>query len=82
MNFDSLNKTCSLDIDRKQSQKHDQEPLALIGIGCRFPGGVRDAESFWNLIASGTSAITEVPAERWNADRFYHPDPEGTQSFR
>ena len=75
MTFDSLNKTCSLDIDRKQSQKHDQEPLALIGIGCRFPGGVRDAESFWNLIASGTSAITEVPAERWNADRFYHPDP-------
>ncbi len=49
--------------------------MALVGIGCRFPGGGRDAESFWNLIASGTSAITEVPADRWNADRFYHPDP-------
>jgi thioester reductase-like protein len=57
------------------SPKHEQEPLALVGIGCRFPGGGRDAESFWNLMASGTSAISEVPADRWNADRFYHPDP-------
>lgn len=53
--------------------------LALVGIGCRFPGGARDATSFWSLIASGRSAITEVPPDRWNADRFYHPDPLATE---
>jgi thioester reductase-like protein len=51
-----------------------REPLALVGIGCRLPGGVRDAESFWKMLIEGRSGITEVPADRWNSDRFYHPD--------
>jgi len=50
-------------------------PLALVGIGCRLPGGSRDTASFWKMLAEGRTGITEVPVDRWCADRFYHPDP-------
>src|SRR4051812_21776223 len=40
------------------------DPIAIIGIGCRLPGGVDDPRSFWELMASGTDAIVNIPAER------------------
>lgn len=43
-------------------------------MGCRFPGGANDPQSFWELLRNGADAITEVPKERWNASRFYHPN--------
>lgn len=49
-------------------------PLAVVGIGCRFPGGVTDVASFWDLLVNGRSGIVEVPENRWNRDRYYHPD--------
>lgn len=49
-------------------------PLAVVGIGCRFPGGVTDPASFWELLIEGRSGIIEVPDDRWNRDRFYHPN--------
>jgi acyl transferase domain-containing protein len=79
MNQDSLNRSLVTDDNGKVEELDFREPIAIVGIGCRFPGNARDAESFWNLIASGTSAITEVPADRWNADRYYHPDPLATE---
>jgi phthiocerol/phenolphthiocerol synthesis type-I polyketide synthase D len=51
------------------------EPVAVVGIGCRFPGDVAGPESFWRLLVNGEDAITEVPADRWDADAFYDPDP-------
>ncbi|UZO79161.1 amino acid adenylation domain-containing protein [Aquimarina sp. ERC-38] len=42
------------------------DPIAIIGIGCRFPGGVSDLEGYWELLSKGKDAITEVPVERWN----------------
>ncbi|MBL0385639.1 acyltransferase domain-containing protein [Tumebacillus sp. ITR2] len=54
--------------------KQGYEPIAIVGIGCRFPGGVRDPESFWNLLREGVDAVTEVPADRWDTQRFYHPN--------
>jgi hypothetical protein len=39
------------------------EPIAIIGIGCRFPGGANDPERFWRLLREGVDAITEVPAD-------------------
>ncbi|MEM7012509.1 MAG: polyketide synthase, partial [Verrucomicrobiota bacterium] len=51
-----------------------REPLAIIGIGCRFPGGAEDTESFWNMLAEGRSGIIEVPENRWDRERYYHPD--------
>ena len=52
-----------------------REPIAIVGIGCRFPGGVSNPEDFWALLESGTDAITEVPDDRWNARSFFDSDP-------
>jgi acyl transferase domain-containing protein/NADPH:quinone reductase-like Zn-dependent oxidoreductase/NAD(P)-dependent dehydrogenase (short-subunit alcohol dehydrogenase family)/acyl carrier protein len=50
------------------------EPIAIVGMGCRFPGGASTPERFWQLLQSGTDAIREVPPERWNVDDYYDPD--------
>ena len=50
------------------------EPIAIIGIGCRFPGA-NDPESFWRLLHDGVDAITKVPKERWDIDSLYDPEP-------
>jgi acyl transferase domain-containing protein len=51
------------------------EPVAIVGMACRFPGGANDPESFWQLLCKGVDAIGEVPPERWNAEEFYDPNP-------
>nr|AOG74797.1 polyketide synthase [Byssovorax cruenta] len=53
-----------------------EEPIAIVGIGCRYPGGVRDPDSFWRLLEQGVDAISVVPKERWDIDAYYDPDPE------
>ncbi|HEX6042106.1 type I polyketide synthase, partial [Longimicrobium sp.] len=50
------------------------EPIAIVGIGCRFPGA-DGPEAFWRLLWEGTDAVTEVPADRWDVDALYDPDP-------
>jgi acyl transferase domain-containing protein/aryl carrier-like protein len=50
------------------------EPLAIIGIGCHFPGGAHSPQAFWELLRAGVDAIREVPADRWDARKFYDPD--------
>ncbi len=52
-----------------------REGIAIIGIGCRFPGGVDDCESFWKLLVEGREGVCDVPADRWNVERFYDPEP-------
>jgi acyl transferase domain-containing protein/acyl carrier protein len=52
------------------------EPIAVIGIGCHYPGGAEGPEAFWELLVSGRDAITEVPPERWDAWALYDPDPQ------
>src|SRR5262245_398273 len=52
-----------------------REPIAIVGIGCRFPGGVNNLESFWQLLCNGVDAITEVPPDRWDINAYYDPDP-------
>src|SRR5947209_5443682 len=51
-----------------------REPIAITGIGCRFPGAANDAAAFWSLLIEGRSAISEVPNERWSIERYYHAD--------
>jgi phthiocerol/phenolphthiocerol synthesis type-I polyketide synthase B len=51
------------------------EPVAVVGIGCRMPGGITGPEGYWQFLVEGRDAITEVPADRWDADAFYDPDP-------
>jgi len=57
-----------------QNREAKTEPIAIIGIGCRFPGA-HGPEAFWQLLREGVDAITEVPAERFNLHAFYDPDP-------
>jgi acyl transferase domain-containing protein/NADPH:quinone reductase-like Zn-dependent oxidoreductase/NAD(P)-dependent dehydrogenase (short-subunit alcohol dehydrogenase family)/acyl carrier protein len=50
--------------------------IAIVGIGCRFPGGAHDAPSFWRLLHEGRSAVREIPPERWSLDGFYDAAPD------
>jgi acyl transferase domain-containing protein/acyl carrier protein len=53
-----------------------REPIAIIGIGCRFPGGAHNPEQFWNVLAEGVDGIIDVPADRWDFRKFYDADKE------
>lgn len=49
-------------------------PIAIVGLGCRFPGGSSSGEKFWDLLVKKKSARKETPPDRFNVDSFYHPD--------
>ena len=51
------------------------EPVALIGMACRFPGGVNTPEEFWEFLLAGRNGIVQIPSDRWDVDAFYDPDP-------
>ncbi|MCF2151836.1 acyltransferase domain-containing protein [Desmonostoc muscorum LEGE 12446] len=57
------------------AEQKKREPIAIIGIGCRFPGGVNDPQTFWHLLQNGVDAIDKIPPQRWNVEHYYHPDP-------
>lgn len=63
------------------AENRNREPIAIIGVGCRLPGGarspagVRTADAFWGILQDGVDAVREVPAERWDASAFFDPDP-------
>jgi acyl transferase domain-containing protein/acyl carrier protein len=62
-----------------------QEPVAIVGIGCRFPGGVRNPQELWQLLTAGTDAISALPQDRdWDVHGSYDPDPDhgGTSYVR
>jgi phthiocerol/phenolphthiocerol synthesis type-I polyketide synthase D len=59
----------------KASRLSAAEPVAVVGIGCRFPGDAVGPERYWTFLASGGNAVSEVPPDRWDADAFYDPDP-------
>ena len=52
----------------EEFERRLSEPVAIVGLGCRFPGGVVDADTLWDLVASGADAVRRVPATRWPTD--------------
>ncbi|MCB9551725.1 MAG: hypothetical protein H6705_07540 [Myxococcales bacterium] len=50
--------------------------VAIVGMACRLPGGVRDPDALWRLLVEGREGIVEVPPDRWDVDAWYDPDPE------
>ncbi len=66
------------------AERQHHEPIAIIGMACRFPGESNSPEAFWQLLQNGVDAITEVPATRWPVDEYYdaNPDAAGKVSTR
>lgn len=57
-------------------ERASKEPIAIVGMGCRFPGGANSPESYWELLKQGVDCITEIPRDRWDIDSLYDPDPD------
>lgn len=58
-------------------------PIAIVGVGGRFPGDASNPEKLWDLLSQGRSARSTIPKDRYNIDAFYHPHAEraGAQNF-
>jgi phthiocerol/phenolphthiocerol synthesis type-I polyketide synthase B len=57
------------------SERSRREPIAIVGMACRLPGGVLNPDQYWQLLEEGRDAVTEAPPERWSLDEYYDPDP-------
>jgi phthiocerol/phenolphthiocerol synthesis type-I polyketide synthase A len=71
---EALRKIDDLTAQLEIAQKGDTEPIAVVGMGCRFPGGANSTAEYWRLLQDGASGIVRVPPERWDADAFYSED--------
>jgi len=60
--------------ERPDSPMLAAEPIAIVGIGCRFPGNVNSTEDCWRVFADGVDTVTEVPPDRWSLKEYYDPD--------
>jgi acyl transferase domain-containing protein/NADPH:quinone reductase-like Zn-dependent oxidoreductase/NAD(P)-dependent dehydrogenase (short-subunit alcohol dehydrogenase family)/acyl carrier protein len=56
-------------------ERSAREPIAIIGMGCRFPGGASTPEAFWRILREGVDAVTEIPNSRWNVEDYYDAQP-------
>ncbi|WP_448265689.1 SDR family NAD(P)-dependent oxidoreductase [Nostoc sp. DSM 114159] len=59
-----------------EKPQQEEDPIVIVGMACRFPGGANDLESFWQLLEQGKDAVREIPSDRWDMQAWYHPDPD------
>lgn len=69
MHSNELNQANCADVETCQQD----DAIAIIGIGCRFPGDANNPNAFWRLLSNGVDAIGEIPQDRWNIDRYFSP---------
>ncbi len=68
-------------IDRLQAkldeaERATSEPIAIVGMGCRYPGGITNPDEYWRFLVDGGDGVREVPGDRWDIDAYYDPDPD------
>src|SRR6202042_2440884 len=69
----------------EEMERREREPIAIVGVACRYPGGVQSAEDLWELVRDGRNGISGLPTDRgWDLEHLYHPDPDhrGTSYVR
>ncbi|MEL6787211.1 MAG: polyketide synthase [Cyanobacteria bacterium J06607_15] len=62
-------------LERDVLKYRQTEPIAIVGMGCRFPQGANTPEAYWQLLRDGIDTVAEVPGERWDIEQYYDPDP-------
>ncbi|MCP4214103.1 MAG: aminotransferase class III-fold pyridoxal phosphate-dependent enzyme, partial [bacterium] len=68
-----------LSTDENKSN-HQNEPIAVIGMACRFPGGANSPDAFWEMLEQGRGTVADIPKERWDADAYYGEETEAGKS--
>ena len=71
---EALHKIDELSARLQIAEKGDTEPIAVVGMGCRLPGGVNNPAEYWQFLRDGGSGVVRVPADRWDADAYYSDD--------
>src|SRR3954469_727176 len=71
---EALRKIDDLSARLEIAEKGDTEPIAVVGMGCRLPGGVNNPVQYWELLLDGASGVIRVPEERWDADAYFSAD--------
>ncbi|MBU1862271.1 MAG: type I polyketide synthase [Candidatus Omnitrophica bacterium] len=61
---------------KEENFKNPQSSIAIIGLGCQFPGEASDPRQYWDMLCKGTDAIVDIPESRWSMRKFYNADPE------
>ncbi|WP_158894913.1 beta-ketoacyl synthase N-terminal-like domain-containing protein [Amycolatopsis anabasis] len=61
--------------DLAEERDRRREPIAVVGMACRFPGGAESPEGFWQLLLDGREGVVDIPSDRWDVDEYYAPPP-------
>lgn len=72
---DSEKNSSAEDVTSKITSNQN-ESIAIVGIGCRFPGGINNPDDFWNVLANSKDCITDIPEARFDVNQYYDPNPD------